>query len=176
MRRLSPVPPSARAYYTSADRLCNAAARDPARAMADPSRASILAGSMGFSPSLAGVIAAAALCAASASAGAIPGPPLVSSVDEQAGAFCPLRASAAAPREWRPLTRLRASGIPVPAPLGLARLASGEHVLVTEWIDGVPLAEALANAAERRAVLAAVGALVRTLHDAGWVHRDLHRE
>jgi hypothetical protein len=63
--------------------------------MADPDRVSILAGGMGFSPSLAGVIAAVALSAASASAGAIPGPPLVSSVDEQAGAFCPLRGSTA---------------------------------------------------------------------------------
>src|SRR4030095_10184853 len=56
------------------------------------------------------------------------------------------------------------------------RLASGEHVVVTEWIDGTPLALALADGARRRALVAAVGTLVRALHDAGWVHRDLHRE
>jgi tRNA A-37 threonylcarbamoyl transferase component Bud32 len=83
---------------------------------------------------------------------------------------------ATAQREWRTLTRLRAAQIPVPAPLAHVRLASGEHALVTEWIDGVPLAEALADPARRRPLLAAIGALVRALHDAGWVHRDLHRE
>jgi tRNA A-37 threonylcarbamoyl transferase component Bud32 len=81
-----------------------------------------------------------------------------------------------AQREWRALVRLRAAGIPVPAPLAHVRLASGEHVVVMEWIDGTPLATALADAARRRPLLAAVGALVRALHDAGWVHRDLHRE
>ncbi len=79
-------------------------------------------------------------------------------------------------REWRALTQLNAVGIPVPAALAHVRLASGEHVVVTEWIDGTPLALALADGARRRALVAAVGALVRALHDAGWVHRDLHRE
>ncbi len=52
---------------------------------------------MGFSPSLpsrAGVIAAALLCAATASADAIPGPPLPVVASERAGAFCPARESA----------------------------------------------------------------------------------
>jgi hypothetical protein len=83
---------------------------------------------------------------------------------------------ATAQREWRTLVKLRAAGVPVPAPLAHVRLASGEHVLVTEWIAGVPLAAALADRARRRPLLAAVGALVRALHEAGWVHRDLHRE
>jgi tRNA A-37 threonylcarbamoyl transferase component Bud32 len=83
---------------------------------------------------------------------------------------------ATAQREWRALALLRAAGIPVPAPLAHVRLASGEHVVVMEWIDGAPLALALADTARRRPLLAAVGALVRALHDAGWVHRDLHRE
>src|SRR5262249_33712282 len=82
---------------------------------------------------------------------------------------------AAARREWRTLASLRAAGLPVPAPLAHALLASGEHVLVTEWIEAVPLAEALADRARRRELLAAVGAVVRALHEAGWVHRDLHR-
>ncbi len=83
---------------------------------------------------------------------------------------------ATARREWRTFARLRAAGVSVPAPLAHVRLPSREHVLVTEWIAGVPLAEALADAAQRRPLLAALGALVRALHDAGWVHRDLHRE
>jgi hypothetical protein len=49
-------------------------------------------------------------------------------------------------------------------------------VVVTEWIDGTPLATALADAARRRPLLAALGAVVHALHGAGWVHRDLHRE
>ncbi len=83
---------------------------------------------------------------------------------------------ATAQREWRALARLRAARVPVPAPLALVRLASGEFVLVTEWIEAVPLAAALADPARRRPLLAAVGALVRALHETGWVHRDLHRE
>jgi tRNA A-37 threonylcarbamoyl transferase component Bud32 len=81
-----------------------------------------------------------------------------------------------AAREWRALVALRAAGVPVPEPLAHVRLASGEHVVVTEWVDATPLADALAEPAQRRALLPAVGALVRALHGAGWVHRDLHRE
>jgi tRNA A-37 threonylcarbamoyl transferase component Bud32 len=83
---------------------------------------------------------------------------------------------AAARREWRALVRLRAAGVPVPAPLAHVRIGSGEHVVFTEWIDAAPLGAALADAAQRRTLLAAVGSLVRTLHETGWVHRDLHRE
>jgi tRNA A-37 threonylcarbamoyl transferase component Bud32 len=83
---------------------------------------------------------------------------------------------ATADREWRTLVRLHAARLPVPAPLAHVRIASGEHVVVMEWIDGVPLATALADAAQRRPLLAALAALVRKFHEAGWVHRDLHRE
>jgi tRNA A-37 threonylcarbamoyl transferase component Bud32 len=83
---------------------------------------------------------------------------------------------ATAQREWRTLVRLRAAGLPVPAPLAHVRIASGEHVMVMEWIEGVPLATALASRVQRRPLLAALAALVRKLHDAGWVHRDLHGE
>ena len=83
-----------------------------------------------------------------------------------------------AEREWRTLRRLRRAGVAVPEPLAHAQLASGEHVIATQWVDGVLLGEALAAArpAGRRALLEAVGALVRSLHLAGFAHRDLHRE
>jgi len=48
---------------------------------------------MGFSPSLACVIAIGALLAASASADAVPGPPIASSTTGPAGAFCPMPGS-----------------------------------------------------------------------------------
>src|SRR5439155_16444363 len=75
---------------------------------------------------------------------------------------------ATAQREWRALVQLRAAGLPVPAPLAHFRIASGEHVVVMEWIDAAPLATALADAKQRRPLLAALGALVRKLHAAGW--------
>ncbi len=69
------------------------------------------------------------------------------------------------------------AGLRVPRPLAHVRLASGERVIVTEWIEGVPLGAALdAPAALRRERLRELGALVRELHETGWVHRDLHRE
>jgi len=82
-----------------------------------------------------------------------------------------------AEREWRTLKRLRSAGLSVPAPLAHLQLATGEHVVVTEWLEGRPLGEALpASPRSRRSLLTAVGALVRRLHGAGWVHRDLHGE
>jgi tRNA A-37 threonylcarbamoyl transferase component Bud32 len=83
---------------------------------------------------------------------------------------------ATARREWRAMVRMRAAGLPVPAPIAHVRVASGEHVVVMEWIDAAPLAAALGDPPQRRSLLAALGALVRRLHEAGWVHRDLHRE
>ena len=83
----------------------------------------------------------------------------------------------AAEREWRTLVRLHGAGIPVPGPLAHVRLGSGEAVVLTAWIDGAPLGDALpADASARRRLLADAGALVRGLHEAGWAHRDLHRE
>jgi len=79
-------------------------------------------------------------------------------------------------REWRALARLHAAGRYVPRPLALLRLGRGEDALVTEWIEGPTLSEALAAAPPaRRRALDEVGRRVRELHDAGWAHRDLHR-
>ena len=80
-----------------------------------------------------------------------------------------------ADREWAALAALAAAQLPVPAPLALGSLAGGDRLLAVEWIDGVPLADALrAPRAARRALLRALGELVARLHHAGWVHGDLH--
>jgi tRNA A-37 threonylcarbamoyl transferase component Bud32 len=82
-----------------------------------------------------------------------------------------------AEREWRTLRSLHAAGIPVPEPRARGRLETGESVVLTAWIGGAPLGEALPEAAAtRHRLIAEAGALVRRLHAAGWVHRDLHRE
>jgi len=82
---------------------------------------------------------------------------------------------APAAREWRMLTAMRAAGIPVPEPLALGTLANGDRLLALQWIDGTPLAEALRDApAARRDLLAALAALVRRVHETGFVHGDLH--
>jgi len=80
-------------------------------------------------------------------------------------------------REWRALVALRARGVPVPAPLAHVATPGGERVLVTEFVEGTPLPDALAvPRRERDRVIAAVGRAVRALHAAGRVHRDLHAE
>ena len=82
-----------------------------------------------------------------------------------------------AEREWRAAVRLRRSGVRVPEPWARLRLDSGEQVLVTEWLDAVPLDVALGGQPDaRRGVLERTGQLIRRLHAAGYAHRDLHRE
>ena len=82
---------------------------------------------------------------------------------------------AAADREWQALSALHGAGLPVPAPLALGALADGDRLLAMEWIDGVPLLEALQGPrAARRGLLRSLGELVARLHRAGWVHCDLH--
>jgi len=80
-----------------------------------------------------------------------------------------------AEREWRALRRLGESGLAVPNPLARAKLPGRVSVIVTSYVEGLRLAEALeAPSAERRRHLVAAGRLVAALHDAGSVHRDLH--
>jgi len=82
---------------------------------------------------------------------------------------------APADREARALARAHAAGAPVADPLGLAVLASGDPLLVLGFVEGVPLAEALAAPRdERRALLADLGRAVAALHAAGLAHGDLH--
>jgi Kae1-associated kinase Bud32 len=80
----------------------------------------------------------------------------------------------AARREWRHLRRLARAGVPVPAPLALGVLASGDRVLAMENLEGRTLAEALEAPGPRRRMAEQVGALVAALHRSGTVHRDLH--
>jgi tRNA A-37 threonylcarbamoyl transferase component Bud32 len=80
-----------------------------------------------------------------------------------------------AEREERALRALHAAGARVPEPLALGALADGDALLVLRFLPGVPLEEALtAPRAERRRLLARVGAAAAELHRAGFVHGDLH--
>jgi tRNA A-37 threonylcarbamoyl transferase component Bud32 len=82
---------------------------------------------------------------------------------------------APAAREWRMLTTMRNAGVPVPEPLALGALANGDRLLALRWIDGVGFEAALrGDASVRRMLLSELAALVRRVHDAGFVHGDLH--
>jgi tRNA A-37 threonylcarbamoyl transferase component Bud32 len=82
-----------------------------------------------------------------------------------------------AQRELRMLRRLAQAGVRVPEALAHFTGADGAQVLVTRFLDGEPLADALRRPPrERRALIARVGELVASLHAAGVAHRDLHRE
>jgi len=81
----------------------------------------------------------------------------------------------AARREWRALGRLHAAGVAVPRPLGFARLADGDDILVEAYVPGPSFQCWLAAAGpEKRAMSTAVGHLAFSLHAAGWLHHDLH--
>jgi 3-deoxy-D-manno-octulosonic acid kinase len=78
-------------------------------------------------------------------------------------------------REERALRALRAAGVPVPEPLGLAEQPDGDVLLALGFVQGLPLVEALrAPFRERRALLRALGGAVAALHAAGLAHGDLH--
>ena len=83
---------------------------------------------------------------------------------------------APADREWRALAAAHAAGLPVPEPLALGVLPSGDRLLAMGWIDGAPLPDALRTASPRarRDLLHALGVLLARVHATGWVHGDLH--
>lgn len=82
---------------------------------------------------------------------------------------------APAEREWRMLVAMQSAGVPAPEPLALGSLPDGDRLLALRWIDGVPFEIALRGEPRaRRELLAALAALVRRVHEVGFVHGDLH--
>ena len=81
-----------------------------------------------------------------------------------------------ASREFAALEALFAAGVPVPEPLGLARRADGDRLLIVRWLEGSTWEELRGLAAgHRRRAAEALGAAVAQLHEAGFAHGDLHR-
>jgi len=80
-----------------------------------------------------------------------------------------------ADREFRTLARLREAGVAVPPPLARGALPGGDRLIVTRWIEGELLAEALAAPPKtRRGSLVSLGSTLAGLHERGWLHGDLH--
>ncbi|MBW2395006.1 MAG: phosphotransferase [Deltaproteobacteria bacterium] len=80
-----------------------------------------------------------------------------------------------ADRERRFLCSLHAAGAPVPEPLAWGTMADGDRLLVLPFLEGGTGADGLSDLpAERRTQLDALGRAVRAIHDAGYVHGDLH--
>ena len=78
-------------------------------------------------------------------------------------------------RERRFLQALHRRGAPVPEPLAWGTLADGDRLLVLPYFEGGSGAESLSHLpSARRAQLKALGRAVRSLHEAGFVHGDLH--
>jgi tRNA A-37 threonylcarbamoyl transferase component Bud32 len=68
-------------------------------------------------------------------------------------------------------------GVPVPRPLGLGLLPGGDRLLVMSFLKGRPFVTQLGESpTARRDALQRLGALVARMHDAGFVHGDLHAE
>lgn len=78
-----------------------------------------------------------------------------------------------ADRERRHLETLHERGARVPRPIAAARLGDGDRLLVLPFLDGRSWQE-LPRGRARREAARALGAAVRTLHDAGVFHGDLH--
>ena len=79
-------------------------------------------------------------------------------------------------REWRALTALHAAGLPVPEPLAWGRTMQGDRVVVMTHVGEAPLLERLADlpGEERDPLFARLAETIRALHEAGFVHGDLH--
>lgn len=79
-------------------------------------------------------------------------------------------------REWDALEALHAQGIAVPRPLARGRAASGDEVVVLEYVEGRPLARAFAeaDAGSRRLLVEALAATLEALARSGRIHGDLH--
>lgn len=82
---------------------------------------------------------------------------------------------AAPQREWRALRTLADARVAVPMPLGMASTERGDTLIVSLFVEGESLHEALLQRrAGRRATLLALSESVRAMHAAGLCHGDLH--
>ncbi|MDP6979322.1 MAG: lipopolysaccharide kinase InaA family protein [Myxococcota bacterium] len=81
-----------------------------------------------------------------------------------------------AEHEWSSYEVLHANGIPVPDPLGFARLPGGGAWIVMRFIEGAaPLQQRLSGYPfEKRRRMRELGELIHELHKTGLSHSDLH--
>ncbi|MAG33472.1 MAG: hypothetical protein CL908_21555 [Deltaproteobacteria bacterium] len=82
----------------------------------------------------------------------------------------------AARREWLALRFLDKAAVRVPAPRAWGRLASGEEIVVADFVESRSLAEAFDEApeAERAGIMETLARAIEALHAAGLRHGDLH--
>jgi tRNA A-37 threonylcarbamoyl transferase component Bud32 len=71
-------------------------------------------------------------------------------------------------REWHALDELFRAGVPVPRPRAWGRLANGDEIIVTDFIDGERVTD------PRPEVVEAMTKAFAKLHHAGYQHGDLH--
>jgi hypothetical protein len=71
---------------------------------------------------------------------------------------------------------MHAAGFPVPEPLALGTLANGDRLLALRWIDGAARRSAAQHPRRAARLLAALAALVRRVHEAGFVRRPARRQ
>ncbi len=79
-------------------------------------------------------------------------------------------------REWRALRTLHVRGLPVARPLAFGIDAAGRALVAMQRVEGPDFATALdrADADERARLVERLAACVARLHEAGFVHGDLH--
>lgn len=79
-------------------------------------------------------------------------------------------------REWAAMVALHAAGLPVPRPLAWGRAPSGDELVVSEAVAGVPLAEAfaLSDPAGREGIVDRLAEALVALARQGRIHGDLH--
>lgn len=81
----------------------------------------------------------------------------------------------AAEREWRALRQAYEMGVAVPEPLGRARLADGDELIVERFVAGPLLGDALASEDGKTGdTLLALAEVIHALHASGLAHGDLH--
>ena len=79
-------------------------------------------------------------------------------------------------REWHALGQLHAAGVARPRPLAWGRLDDGDEIVVSEYLEGIPVRDGFEVASDetRREIVHAIAEAVDPLHAAGYRHGDLH--